>query len=146
MIRCTLLLVALTLSGCVSSDTVYSTAGPTSITGHKRDLNRYVPLCVQLEWQIALTDRSKGLAVSGAKYPKTAIFQGAPRMDAYFDKQRTVTVVDVYGNVESYGDGGQVAPQSYYLTWETSGDVRTLPSWQQPEWGLSSVSIFDYQF
>jgi len=139
MIRITPILVLITLASCAAPPS----AGISGPTGRASDAGKVTVITVRDVWKQDLKATSKDLVAKKLALGSTAKFDGDVRYDGYYDSNRDVTRVGVYGNVTTNSDYGTVTHNGYYVIWEEDGRVTSdFP----PPWQLVDVEITDVQY
>jgi hypothetical protein len=132
------LLIALLAAGCARS----SDSSVNTVTGRISDTDKKVSMTVPESWKLECWQKTRDAVFAKTENPKTCDLSNMPSYEAYYDSQRDVSTLVIYGNFTSRGNYGQNYKQSYYVTWEQQGKADT----QSQPWELSAVSLNDSQF
>jgi hypothetical protein len=139
MIRITLIVAMVCLAGCANQ----SNSGAMGPTGHFGDSQHLVPLDVRDQWKYDVISLTQEFVAKQLRFPKTALFDDKVRYEAYYDTNKNITWLAVYGNVTCKSDFGQVDNNGYYVTWTQPGKPNEdfLPPWQ-----IKDVEILDQTY
>jgi len=140
MIRLAIFVATVCLAGCAPTQPSPGSTGPT---GHFGDSRNLVPLQVRDQWKYDVIPLTRELVTKELRFPKTARFDEKVRYEAYYDSNKDITWLAVYGNVTCSSDFGQVDNNGYYVTWQQPGKANedVLPPWQ-----LQDVAVLDQAF
>jgi hypothetical protein len=128
------------LSGCTGSSGIPN-AGISGPTGRSADAGNVREIAVRSVWKQDLKSQTRALVVQKLPLAKTAKFDGDCHYDGYYNADRDVTRVGVYGNVITYSDYGTVIKNGYYVIWEEPGDLKI--DFPPNPWQLVDVEITD---
>ncbi len=140
MIRIAIIVAVVCLGGCVSTQPSPGSMGPT---GHFGDARNLLPLQVRDQWKYDVISLTRDLVAKDLRFPKTARFDEKVRYEAYYDTNKNITWLAVYGNVTCSSDAGQVDNNGYYVTWQQPG--KALGD-MLPPWHLQDVEVLDQTF
>ncbi|MGD0461931.1 MAG: hypothetical protein ABSB74_05545 [Tepidisphaeraceae bacterium] len=140
MIRIAIIVAVVCLAGCASTQPGPGSMGPT---GHFGDARYLVALNVRDQWKYDVISLTQELVTKDLRFPKTARFDEKVRYEAYYDSNKDITWLAVYGNVTCSSDFGQVDHNGYYVTWQQPGKAHEdfLPPWK-----LQDVEVLDQTF
>ncbi len=112
-------------------------------TGHFGDSSNLVSLDVRNQWKYDVTSLTRDVVTKQLRFPKTARFDEKVRYEAYYDTNKDITWLAVYGNVTCKSDYGAEDNNGYYVTWQQPGKAHEdlLPPWQ-----LQDVEILDQTY
>jgi hypothetical protein len=125
------------LAACVGTQPNPGSMGPT---GHFDDSANLVPLKVRNQWKYDVITLTRERVTKQLRFPATARFDDKVRYEAYYDSNKNITWLAVYGNVTCSSDVGQKDNNGYYVTWQQPGEAHEdiLPPWQ-----LKDVAVLD---
>lgn len=138
MIRIMPILSLIVLASCAGNPG--GNAGIAGPTGRAADAGSIREIGVRETWKFDLKPQSQTIISGKIEDGKTAKFDPIVRYDGYYDANRGVTRVGVYGNVTTNTDYGTVHDNGYYVIWEETGRIASdFP----PPWRLVDVEITD---
>jgi hypothetical protein len=139
MIRIAIIAALACLAGCANPSNP-NVMGPT---GHLGESANLVPLKVRNQWKYDVTTLTREVVAKRLRFPATALFDDKIRYEAYYDKNKDITWLGVYGNVACSSDVGQKDYNGYYVTWQQPGEAKQdfLPPWQ-----LKDVEVLDQTY
>ncbi|HEX4054416.1 MAG TPA: hypothetical protein VHX86_09130 [Tepidisphaeraceae bacterium] len=140
MIRIGTLVAVLSVAGCASNP--YG-RGNVSPDGRYADAGNFVPVAVRTQWEYDLRPRTQAVVPKYLRFPTTARFDDQVSYEGYYDSNKNITWVAVYGNVTCSSDIGQVDHNGYYVRWQQPGRVREDSG---SDWQLMDVQILDQPY
>jgi hypothetical protein len=138
MMRILTILSVIFLASCTDAGNSAGVAGPT---GRARDSRNMSPIQVRDVWKSDLQPRTQKIVVSQLPLGKTARFDEHVHFDGFYDSNRDVTSIGVYGNVTTSTDYGTVRTNGYYALWEQNGRITT--DFPYAPWKLADLEITD---
>jgi hypothetical protein len=137
-------MLSVALAGGCSGQPDLSDVGPT---GHIADARRFVKLSVPKDWQYQVITDTNVLVTRQLNNARNPEFTEVPRYEAYYDKVADVTLLTVFGNVDTRDEERHIIKHGYQVVWERPGNMQNKKTREDQTtanpWTLNDAQVFD---